>query len=555
MADREVDVGIEKKRCPIVVRDRPDAGSAALAVVLTLVLGLLVGIYLYASRSRDLAGAQVLPAPHATPTEAVTAPPAAGSAAPAFRDPEISPPSTPFLSSPDPAPAPSLPAATAAADAPAPPPPSPTPTPPPPSPPPAPTPAAPDPSEAARRRQAIIEEARQLEAEGKKAGEAQRHDAALESYAAADALLRTLPEDAERDAARARIAERVTKTTQARDEQRRREREAHFERRWADVVKLGEETDAASWEAAIERAEKIVRDFPEKADLVNRTLAPLRKKRDDADAYIQERIRQADAATRQDQFGAAFEEIRKARVWKRTDPRLDRAAQAVRAALASRALLRVPAGPFPMGSDDPKDGNPRRTVSTGEFLIDRCEVTIETYAWFCADTGHRPPPSWKGAKPPTGRAFYPVTGVTHADAEAFARWLGKRLPTEEEWEKAARGSDGRTYPWGNDFPSPPPCHCAASPASAESDKREVGPVPVGRMAEGKSPCGALDMAGNVWEWTSVKAPLPDDPSVEGRVLRGGSFASGPAGVRSARRYIERPDVRLMDAGFRCVKDP
>ena len=162
-------------------------------------------------------------------------------------------------------------------------------------------------------------------------------------------------------------------------------------------------------------------------------------------------------------------------------------------------MVLVPAGPFLMGSleGDPDERPPRR-VTLHAFYIDKYEVTHGQYAAFVAATGRKPPVDWPGGKPPPSLAKHPVVNVTWSDAEAYARWAGKRLPTEAEWEKAARGADGRLFPWGDDA-----ARKSASGAPAQGSKHPEGKTfPVGSFPDDTAPCGAKDMAGNVWEWTA-----------------------------------------------------
>ncbi|MBI3962898.1 MAG: SUMF1/EgtB/PvdO family nonheme iron enzyme [Deinococcus sp.] len=223
----------------------------------------------------------------------------------------------------------------------------------------------------------------------------------------------------------------------------------------------------------------------------------------------------------------------------------------------------VPAGPFTMGSDTGSaDERPVHTVTLPDYYIMRTEVTIAQYDQLVQATGRsRPNTSGRG---PT----HPVRWVDVSDATAYCTWLGQggafttRLPTEAEWEKAARGTDGRVYPWGNlidrsraNYGAEGEC-CSGDASDGYADT-----APVGSFPSGASPYGALDLAGNVWEWTSsLHWPYPyvatdgrENSSASGdRVLRGGSFYNSASNVRSALRSFARPAWRNNGVGFRCV---
>ncbi len=198
-----------------------------------------------------------------------------------------------------------------------------------------------------------------------------------------------------------------------------------------------------------------------------------------------------------------------------------------------KEMVRIPASPFLYGED-------ARTLELAEFWIDRAPVTNAEYARFVAATGNRPPPFWQGITPPEALLAHPVTDVSWNDAEAYARWVGGRLPTEEEWEKAARGADGRVYPWGDTF-DPRLCNTTEGGAGTTT--------PVGRYSPaGDSVYGIADMAGNVWEWTS-SAYYPGLPH---RVFRGGSFGTSQDFARSFVRDRDYPLNRTELLGFRVV---
>ncbi|MCD4738979.1 MAG: formylglycine-generating enzyme family protein [Anaerolineae bacterium] len=200
-------------------------------------------------------------------------------------------------------------------------------------------------------------------------------------------------------------------------------------------------------------------------------------------------------------------------------------------------MVRIPVGKFLYGDNKKKRELP-------EFWIDKTPVTNAEYARFVAATGRQPPAHWEGKIPPVWRGRekivdHPVIYVSWHDATAYAKWAGKRLPAEEEWEKAARGVDGRIYPWGDEKPTPALCNFG---------QNEGGATPVGKYSpQGDSPSGCVDMAGNVWEWT---ASAYDKSS---KVLRGGSWGVNPDHVRSALRLRSDLDDTRGDVGFRCAR--
>jgi formylglycine-generating enzyme required for sulfatase activity len=232
------------------------------------------------------------------------------------------------------------------------------------------------------------------------------------------------------------------------------------------------------------------------------------------------------------------------------------------------ALVRVPAGEFQMGSVRARDEQawgdelPPHSVHLPEFHIGRYPVTNTQYQAFVQATGHRAPEFWEKGRMPSDRANHPVVGVAWHNAVAFCIWLNRetgqpfRLPTEAEWEKAARGTDGRIYPWGDEPPDENRCNF---------DSNVDDTTTIGRYSpQGDSPYGCADMAGNVWEWCqSLYKPYPyqagygrEDLEAEGaRVLRGGAFGSNQRGVRCAVRLDGYPYGWYGDIGFRLVVAP
>ncbi len=207
----------------------------------------------------------------------------------------------------------------------------------------------------------------------------------------------------------------------------------------------------------------------------------------------------------------------------------------------------IPAGPFTQGSTrGDEDERPARKATVKSFAIDRTEVTRADYAACVAAGRCKATSDGAAAEGPDGKL--PVTGVDWNDAQAYCKFAGGRLPTEVEWEKAARGTDGREYPWGNDL------DCArANWGTFEGEgpcagKNPGHPVAVGQYPAGASPYGLLDMGGNVWEWVADK--YDEDPGR--RVVRGGSCCTFFVGPRAANRNAWAPDHRDGDLGFRCA---
>ncbi len=233
-------------------------------------------------------------------------------------------------------------------------------------------------------------------------------------------------------------------------------------------------------------------------------------------------------------------------------------------------MVLIPEGVFTMGSSEEdivwvakeffseslewyRDDTPLRKIHLGAFYIDKYEVTNAQFIKF-RDAVKGPEPKFMD-NPKFNRLNQPVVGITWQEALDYCEWRGgKRLPTEEEWEKAARGDDGRFYPWGND-----PSRIKANVRGLEDENYYTAPV--GDYEEGASPYGVYDMAGNVWEWTmdwyQPYAGNEHENDLYGtalRVIKGGSWQSNMDLARSPIRGKAIPDQRQNFTGFRCARD-
>jgi formylglycine-generating enzyme required for sulfatase activity len=223
-------------------------------------------------------------------------------------------------------------------------------------------------------------------------------------------------------------------------------------------------------------------------------------------------------------------------------------------------MVFIPGGYFTMGSDT-DDESPRHKVWVDPFFMDKFEVTNHQYKEFIEATGHPKPPFFNDSD--LNKSDQPVVGVSYYDAASYAKWAGKRLPTEAEWERAARGGlKGKYFPWG-DKPVTSRCNYAPK-GSKEADGYEYT-APVGKFPSNNY--GLYDMAGNVWEWcqdfydaeyyktSPVKNPLGPDSGYT-RVLRGGSWLSiNPKYLKCSSRLELKPFVQDRYYGFRCAKTP
>lgn len=255
-------------------------------------------------------------------------------------------------------------------------------------------------------------------------------------------------------------------------------------------------------------------------------------------------------------------------------------------------MVFVPGGTFLMGSPEGEgssDEHPGHRVTLGPYCIDRTEVTVAAYRACVSCTPAAKTVQWKDVSKEDvtfwsqfcnggrdGRDLHPINCVDWSQADVYCRAVGKSLPSEAQWELAARGIEGRTYPWGAEKPSAERVNACGSECVAlgkrlgktwksmyDQDDHAESTAPVGSYPAGKSPYGALDMAGNVWEWTAdwhgdySKESVTDPPGPakgEFRVVRGGSWFYGESsGMRASDRDWDRPAIRFDNVGSRCAR--
>ncbi|MDC4205625.1 MAG: formylglycine-generating enzyme family protein [Candidatus Manganitrophus sp.] len=241
--------------------------------------------------------------------------------------------------------------------------------------------------------------------------------------------------------------------------------------------------------------------------------------------------------------------------------------------IIEQKMVLIPEGAFVMGNNGrptaegagDEDEQPEHEVFVKSFYIDVYETTNAHFKSFVDAGGADPPLLWRNGAYPPAKVNHPVVYVSWYDADAYCRWAGKRLPTEQEWEKAARGTDGRHFPWGTPF-SFQKANTPQYWLAKGIDVSKGSTLPVASFEEGKSPYGLYDMAGNVYEWVSDwYLPYPGNPfpnihyGMKNKVLRGGSWydclsygcgLSAPSYNRS--RFT--PEIKNKGFGFRCAKD-
>jgi len=246
-------------------------------------------------------------------------------------------------------------------------------------------------------------------------------------------------------------------------------------------------------------------------------------------------------------------------------------------AMAASGRIEIPAGSTRLGGPHPGEG-PAVELHVPAFAIDRCMVSNRDYARFIAEGGYRRPELWwpegfewlatEGIERPSywenerfNAPDQPVTGVSFHEAVAYAAWAGGRLPTEAEWERAARGGDGRTYPWGEEAPDAERAHFAPGFVV-----EHFSTIPVDALPQGDSPWGCRQMSGNLFEWCVDFFHL-DTPGRRGpetlverrpsgrRMLKGGGWTTGESRLRAAARWSYLPGFRDNVHGFRVAYGP
>jgi sulfatase modifying factor 1 len=224
-----------------------------------------------------------------------------------------------------------------------------------------------------------------------------------------------------------------------------------------------------------------------------------------------------------------------------------------------RLMVHVSSGPFTMGGrdeDSPRSERPAHTVFLSDYYISKYPVTNQEYREFVQCTGHRIPIHWQRGTFPAGTGRHPISNVNWQDADAFAKWRGARLPTEAEWEKAARGTDERPYPWGTRFTEGERCNA----------NNQVGTTtPVDECPDGRSFYELWDMAGNVYEWCNdyydeeyyKSSPATNPKGPDGgqeRVVRGGCYIESRAALRTTHREGVSEVTTRDTIGFRIAMD-
>lgn len=345
-------------------------------------------------------------------------------------------------------------------------------------------------------------------------------------------------------------------------------------RKAAKLYENGQEARAnGKFGDAIDKFQEVIHKYPKSPSrhLAEKAIAETEEaRRRGKEENYEQCMAQARGFESQRLYKEAAKNFEEALEYNRADPQATAGlARVKRLARLFENMIEIPAGKFTMGSDasDP-DERPAHTVELDTFWISECPVTNEEYKEFVNKTGHPVPyVDAKWAKPynwdkrtrqyPKGKGKHPVVLVSYDDAKTYCDWLGRRLPTEAEWERAARGLKRNLYPWGDNWPRQPRCNYG---------NINGGTTSVGTFPGGASDDGIMDMAGNVWEWCTdsyredfYKSPEHKKKNPEctrntrlEKVIRGGSWINSSDILRCSNRYYSTPDKRTIVIGFRTA---
>lgn len=390
--------------------------------------------------------------------------------------------------------------------------------------------------------------------------QSKRWDEAAAAFEAARKLRPDAPEltGTEEAIAEGRKREEAARVEAARNSEQRRK----MERAWALLKEQVEKYRTQNlWDAAIAALKGIARDYP---DILHdtdyeRQLRQVGGYQEESDHYFRRDLAECQKLLTAESYGPALLMAESAlKYYPERKDEVRKLEARIRDLQIQKTMVRIPSTPCWIGSDSWPEEKPLRRVKLPDFLIDRYLVTNEDFAAFVAATDRPAPLHWPGGKPQKGRERHPVVFVTWDDAAAYAQWAGKRLPTAEEWEVAARGPDKREFPWGTSVGEKEeayPCNCLEYWQVHKSLSPGTTPVDAKEFDRGESAFGVFGMGGNVWEWTSSAAPAKGSkPPPEFRILKGGSFMTPQKAARCAKVYAEDPRLPHPDVGFRCARD-
>ena len=318
--------------------------------------------------------------------------------------------------------------------------------------------------------------------------------------------------------------------------------------------------DANRWDEALSILDAVLKEHPDlaKVEEFARTHEAVAGMRKESDAIFRKELADADKLFAAGRFALADATAEKVlKMYPERSAGVRAFQDKVRLAKLESEMIRIPDASCWIGSDANPDEKPLRQVKLAPFFLDRFEVSNEDYLAFVLTTGHPAPPHWNGKSVPKGRERHPVLFVSYDDATTYAKWAGKRLPSAEEWEVAARGPDKREFPWGNTFSEKEnvfPCNSIEFWQVQKAIPTTL-PVDAPLLANGESAFRVMGMGGNVWEWTSTSVPgKSGDLLLEFRILKGGSFLTPSKALRCANVLAEDPRLGHPDVGFRCARD-